>query len=234
MFCKLFGFTIMMSIVIPGLGMRARQQPPTPTPTGIKAEAPTVESQATTQKGTDIPPLSIESPHPGQALQGTVTIIGIIPLVDIQNAEITFSFINNPTNTWFLIHSVTDPIGNEIVAEWDTTTITDGTYNLRMTVITVEGEQLNVDVSQLRVRNYTPIETNTPTPVSPTPTPIPGSSPTPTETLIPPTSTQLPKNPAQLTTGDIILGFGKGVLAIIGIFALVGLYVVVRKVSTNK
>jgi len=91
-------------------------------------------------------------------------------------------------------------------------------------------------VEGLRVRNYSPIETSTPTPVTPTATPLPGElsipTPTPTPTISPPapTPTDLARNPAQVSVPDIALSLGKGALAILGLFALMGIYQAVKNI----
>ena len=234
MFRELFGLTIMLLLGVPGLSAIAQQDTPTITPTYSTKTTSANVPNTTPLPETETAQISIQSPSPGQAIQGIVTIIGNIPADGFQHGELTFSYLHNPTQIWFLIQNIKEPVANEAIAEWDTTTITDGAYNLRLSVVYEDEHDLVIDVPNLRVRNYTPIETNTPTPVTPTATPVPGSSPTPTETPIPPTATSLPKNPAQLTTDDISLGFGKGALVAIGIFALIGLYVIVRKVFANR
>ena len=235
MFRIIFGFNlIVVLLAFPCFSVSAQQDTPSETPNSTPTEVLTIVPSSTSLPGMETQPVFIKSPQPGQALQGIITIIGNIPADSFQNAELSFSYINNPTNTWFLIQSINEHVDNGTIAEWDTTTITDGTYHLRLTILTEDSKPIVIEVSNLRVRNYTPIETHTPTPVTPTATPVPGASPTPTESPIPPSTTPLPKNPAQLSTGDITLGFGKGILATIGVFALIGLYVVVRKIFAHR
>jgi hypothetical protein len=89
-------------------------------------------------------------------------------------------------------------------------------------------------VEDLRVRNYTAIETNTPTPVTPTATPLPGdtpvptSTPTPTETPIPPTPTSLPPNPIQVTGVDFTTSLVKGIAIVAGAFVIIGIYASIK------
>jgi hypothetical protein len=198
----------------------AWQSEPTPTPSqNLPVETP----QAL-----------VRSPGDGQAVIGTVEIIGNTDLPGFLSAELSFAYQENPTNTWFLISSSTEPVRNGTLAEWDTSTITDGSYDLRLVVSRQDGDDLIYTVKDIRVRNYTPIETNTPTPVTPTATPLPGdtpvptSTPTPTETPIPPTPTRLPPNPIQVTGGDFANSLVQGVAIIAGAFVVIGIYASIR------
>lgn len=182
-------------------------------------------------------PAAILSPAAGEALQGNISITGRTSAPGFQSAELTFAYSHNPTDSWFLIWESREPIADGLLAHWDTTTLTDGEYTLRLVVILEDGSQPSTTVPDLRVRNYTPIETNTPTPVTPTATlkpgdtPIPTLTPTPTQTPIPPTATLLPPNPARLTLSEIAQGFGKGALVVIGLFALLGVYQIIKGMS---
>jgi hypothetical protein len=181
----------------------------------------------------------ITSPIPGQPLQGTVSVNGSTQVDGFQSAELSFGYSNDPTHTWFLISQRTDPVTDGLLAEWDTTTLTDGNYGLRLVVYRVDGSQLEVLVQGLRLRNYSPIETGTPV-VTPTPAKFTSSSPgesppraiksTPTLTPIRPTTTPLPANPAQLSLQDVTSGLGKGVIGVLAIFIIIGLYLTVRRI----
>lgn len=182
--------------------------------------------------------IGIQSPLPGQALQGIVVIRGATEVQGFHSARLEFAYSENPTKTWFLIQEFTEPVTGELF-QWDTSTITDGIYDLRLSVTLADGKQSKVTLTGLRVRNYTPIETDTPTPELPTATQVPGDTPipsstlTPTATPVPPTPTHLPPNPAQLSRRDISGSMGKGALGILGIFALIGLYTSIRRLSRS-
>jgi hypothetical protein len=174
--------------------------------------------------------LAITSPISGEALQGNVTIQGTTGIEGFSSSELTFTYADSSADTWFLIQESNQPVLNGVLAHWDTTTITDGNYDLRL-VVTRAGDERDIyTVSGLRVRNYTQVETGTPTPVTPTSTPLPGDTPIPSETPtptaspVPPTATPLPANPAELTPGDIRLSLAKGGLAVLGLFAVFGIY----------
>jgi len=182
----------------------------------------------------------VSSPVPGQALQGNVTVSGNTAVQGFQSGELSFAYPNSSTGTWFLIQESSEPVANSTLALWDTTTITDGVYDLRLVVTLQDGSQKTFIVPGVRVRNYTPIETNTATPVTPTSTPLPGDTPVPSETPtptvspIPPTSTALPANPAEISQGDVRQSLLKGGLAAVGIFALIGIYRGLKRLGKHE
>ncbi|RPI84400.1 MAG: hypothetical protein EHM41_13515 [Chloroflexi bacterium] len=183
-------------------------------------------------------PAAIESPLPGQAVQGSVAVTGSTAVDGFVAAEISFGYLDDPTGTWFFINQINEPVTSGQLAVWDTTTLTDGDYALRLVVLKQDGSQEVVVVPSVRVRNYTPIETDTPTLPAPTETPAPGETPAPTETLVPSptphpvTLTPLPQNPAEVTPDDITTNVLYGILIAVGIFAILGLsYTLVRILS---
>lgn len=184
------------------------------------------------QESTPVPQeqIIVLSPIPGQALQGNILITAEINLEDYISAELSFSYADDHRDTWFLIHEIKEPINEGLNVEWDTTILTDGEYTLRVIVIT-EQNQYSKIVPDIRVRNYSAIETHTPLPTS---TPAPADTLMPTETLtstntpLPLTPTPLPPNPVQLNFRDIGLSIGKGVLFAISALVLFGIYVFIR------
>lgn len=176
-------------------------------------------------------PASINSPLPGQALQGSVPIAINLEAQEFQGIEISFAYQDDPTDTWFLIFQSDEEVSGADLPQWDTTTLTDGEYTLRVDLSRADGSQTSMFVPDLRVRNYTAIETDTPVPTetaAPGDTPVPTSTATATITPIPPTGTPLPPNPAQLTTQDITLSLGKGALGAAAALALIGLYSAIK------
>lgn len=177
----------------------------------------------------------ISIPLPGHAAQGVTSIQGDSALQGFARAEISFAYIDAP-ETWFLIAESSTPVENGVLAQWDTTTITDGNYTLRLIVWQMDGSQQSALVEGVRVRNYSPIETDTPTPLPPatqsmaTPQPTATVTPTPTVTPIPPTATALPPNPAELSMDQGLDGMGKGILAAAGLFAASGVYYQIRRI----
>lgn len=200
----------------------ALQQQPIPTTT------PSTDSALITPAGDQEP--QIISPTPGQALQGNVPIVVNTTLQNFQSLELTFTYSGESTASWFLIVQGIQPVINDTLVQWDTSTITDGDYDLRLEVTLIDGRKQTAIVKGIRVRNYSPVETETPTPAPPTATAAPADTPLPTITpsgapsASPPTATPIPSNPAALDEREIWISVGKGALAIAGLFALGGLY----------
>lgn len=201
--------------------------------------SPTSPPATITATATTLPP-QILSPQPGQALQGAVSILGAIPNTGFISYEIAFSYSNDTTNTWFPIQQTAPFTESNTLAQWDTTTISDGEYALRLIASRTNGKQFSLTIPGLRVRNYTPIETDTPVPPTLTngsdgeakgdATSIPAASPTntstPAYTAIP--ITPLPTNPAQFSVQEATNSLKNGILAAIVFFLLLFVYKGIR------
>jgi hypothetical protein len=179
------------------------------------------------------PQIIITNPLQGQALQGQISIQGAVVAQNFSSAQIEFSYIEDQTDTWFLISDLEQPVDYDVIAMWDTSTITDGNYNIRITVHTQDGQKNSMLISNLRVRNYNPIETNTPQPIR-----IQTSQPLATQrytsTPIPPSPTTLPTNPAQITKMDVQRSLERGVLLITGFFLVIGVILWIRRQTGNS
>lgn len=180
--------------------------------------------QVSAQQATPI----ITAPHPGDALQGVITITGTSQVDGFASAEIAFSYSGDPTGTWFRIATASQSVQDGTLAVWDTTSISDGVYDLRLRVLSSDGKTLDEVISGLRVRNYTPVETPTPTAFIPAATPLPTRTATATPYLTP---SLLPPNPAVLSSKDVSTGIGYGGLAAILLFLLLGVYLWMRRKS---
>ncbi len=173
----------------------------------------------------------ILAPVTGQALQGVVPVRGTAPAENFAFAELAFSYAEDPAGTLFLIGQFDRPVIESIIAEWDTSRITDGNYNLHLIVTQADGSRVRASVTDLRVRNYTAIETSTP---SPTVTATAGPTRSADEATAlegatqAPTPTDLPANPARITTGKIAQSLLQGFLVVAGAFVLLGLYLGLR------
>ena len=179
----------------------------------------------------------VYAPQPGQALQGLVPIDVSMDVPGLVIVSIEFRYANHPSDSWFLIAQVTEGEVEGIIAQWDTTTITDGDYDLRLVATTQNQQELEVLVAGLRVRNYSPVETDTPTPIIPTETLLPGDAtrtPQATPTLLPPTVTPLPTNPAIFTPRQLVDSMGSGALLVLGLFGLLGIYIGGRDYWRNR
>jgi hypothetical protein len=178
-------------------------------------------------------PIAITSPAPEEILRGQVTITGKVDVPSFVSARLDFSYASNPTDTWFTIQTFSQPLADSTLATWDTTSITDGDYILRLRVNFEDGTFQDVTVPIKIGNDFVP----TPTP-EPTSTPeadsvlIPtpfllAASPTPTD--VPrPTPTALPSNPVSLGQNQVYASLGRGALVILGLFTLAGIIIRVR------
>jgi hypothetical protein len=181
-----------------------------------------------------LPPVAITSPAPDEVLRGSVTITGKVDIPSFVSAQLDFAYASDPTNTWFTIQTFSQPPVDSTLATWDTTSITDGDYVLRLRVSLADGTAQEVTVP-IKIGNDalpTPTVQTTATPqpdVVLIPTPfLLAASPTPTD--VPrPTPTALPTNPVTLGQNQIYASLGRGALVILGLFALAGLIVRVRR-----
>lgn len=194
-----------------------------------------------TRQPASTPSISIQAPSGGQALQGLMIIQGSDDIAGFMSASIAFTYHGDPTGTWFLITESEIPVSDGALATWDTTLISDGDYDLRLMVKKNDGSLETIFVYGVRVRNYTPVETDTPAPPTPSTTPLPptpgasGASgaaltltSTPTLTPVPPTKTPLPTNPAELSQTVILSTLGSGGLIALGLFIVLGIYLAAR------
>lgn len=176
----------------------------------------------------------IRSPQPGEAVQGLVQITGSTRVEGFISYELSFSFEDDPTGTSFLIQQSSEPVNYDVLGEWDTSVLTDGTYTLQLMVERQGGAPVSTFVEGLRVRNYSPIETHTPSPLQTSllqdaldTTPL---SIQPAHTLTPkPTLTPLAKNPAELHTSQITSAMVCGGILAIIVLGLLGFYVTARR-----
>lgn len=175
----------------------------------------------------------ISSPGSNQVLQGPVAIVGTTDIPNFASAELDFSYITDETNTKFPIQIMTEPIQNNLLATWDTTTISDGDYLLSLRVFLTDGTFQDVS-TKVQIRNYsalpTPMPTVTPTELAiqiPTailvvPSATPTSAPLPTPTL-------LPENPAITNANEVYSGFWRGGLIALLISLAIGLVIRMRR-----
>lgn len=178
---------------------------------------------------------AISNPIEGQFVQGVITINGSVTALGFASYELSFAYEDDPTQTWFELESSTLPVFDGELGTWDTTTLTDGDYTLRLRIFLLDGTIQDTIVSGLRVRNYTPIPTSTPTatatPVvqfaAPTAQLIAPAPATATSSL--PTPTLLPPNPVSLANNSISGALGQGAALTLLLFVIFGLLLRLRR-----
>lgn len=183
----------------------------------------------------DEPPITITSPLANDVLRGEVTITGTTDNPNFFSAQLDFAYASDPTGTWFAIQTLSQPVTDSTLTTWDTTSISDGDYVLRLRVNLIDNTFQDVTVPIQIGNDVTPVmptvvptatlnavEVQIPTPF------LLAASPTPT-TLPRPTPTALPTNPASLGQLAIYTSLGRGVVVILGLFALSGLILRFRR-----
>ena len=103
--------------------------------------------------------VDINFPANGVSIQGVVEIIGTAVSDSFSSAAVYFSYSGADSTNWFLIARLDQPVENSMLARWDTTTITDGEYQLKLVLNKKDGTTQEVLVSPLYVRNYTAVPT---------------------------------------------------------------------------
>jgi hypothetical protein len=184
----------------------------------------------------DMPAIAITSPKAGEILRGQVTITGTTDVPSFLSAQLDFTYASHANGNWFTLQTLSQPAEDSVLFTWDTISINDGDYILRLRVSLADGTFQDVTVP-FRIQNDAPIPTPTPVPTATledvvsiqNPTPfLLAASPTPT--AVPrPTPTPLPANPAALSQAEIYASLGRGALVIIGLFAISGIALRLRR-----
>jgi membrane peptidoglycan carboxypeptidase len=150
---------------------------------------------ASCDANTPIPVGAISSPAGGVSIQGVVAILGQVNAPDFGRYQIEYAPAG--TENYQLIGSpltATQPNANSTLGQWDTRTVTNGSYNLRLTVFANNAYNGFITyTTPVTVNNPAVIPTAIPTstpniPVMPTVefTPLPFDTLGPTPTLAPP------------------------------------------------
>jgi len=225
-------FTVLAASLPMSAGQARQEQPTQPAP--LQTILPTEQSDGSVQ---------IISPKTGQALQGSVPVVVDTTTTNFQSVELTFGYMDDPTQTWFWIHQGIQAVTGTMLVLWDTSKLTDGNYQLRLQVNFTDGSQQTAVVRDLRVRNYTPIETSTPAPPTAVQT-ITIKTTTATPALSAPIqattalSTRTPaapfKNPVSVSRQNILSSAGLGILTVFGLFALGLVYQAARSLRRRR
>ncbi len=180
------------------------------------------------------PGLYVLNPTDGQVVAGTVEIKGSVPDDDFDYAEVSYAFSDETASNWFLISRLDQTVHDATLALWDTTTITDGIYRLKVSVHRQNGSVSELMVENIRVGNYTHYDVPTATLAavveSAVETPSAGETIVPTE-VMKPLPTDLPRNPASIDQDDFKLSLISGVTLAVLVLAVLGVYVLFRRVA---
>jgi hypothetical protein len=102
--------------------------------------------------------VKLSYPTDGEVLRGTITIRGNTDVVGFKSFVLEFAYENGTNDTtWFLITESDQKVADGVLATWDTQQITDGDYRMRLTVYLDDDKPEYDTVTDLKVRNYTPL-----------------------------------------------------------------------------
>lgn len=168
----------------------------------------------------------VDTPRPGEIIQGQVTISGQTELEGFQYSEAFFGYQENLPGDWFFISRQDTPVRNGIITIWDTTLISDGIYDLKISVHLSDGSKMETIVEDLEVKNYSSALSEQP----------PGFSgdqvneiPSITPFIRQQTATPSPINPAEITRQKYTRMLVNGALASFVVFIILGVYLILRR-----
>ena len=107
---------------------------------------------------------AITTPASGSAVQGKVDVSGYIKSTNFVRYDLDFSHGPGSEDGWFNITTSDKKPADGLLGVWDTSSISDGNYRLRLTVYYKDSTKAEYFADEIRVRNYSPIETDTPAP----------------------------------------------------------------------
>lgn len=197
----------------------------------------------------------ITSPEEFTPVRGRVAIMGTALHPQFQRYELYYK--REPGEDWIFIGEAHfEQVVDGLLGYWDTTSLPDGTYSLRLRVVRIDGNYDEAFARQLLVANtqptptptseITPTPTRTPTPLPPTPTvvielpviptPTPRPSPTPTAVVGAPAAADegggllgLNRFIGQINLGDIGNAFVLGVEYALLAFVTVGAFFALKR-----
>ena len=156
----------------------------------------------------------VTSPRPGDVLRGVVEVQGTVTGENLRSYDVSFGYADDVADSWFIISTGQVEVTEGVLAEWDTTAIADGIYRLRVQVFYQEDDPEVIIVENLRVRNYTPVETRTAEPgITIEVNPVSTNTTAPEK----PAATPLARNPMEISQEE----FTKSILSGVGISATV-------------
>jgi hypothetical protein len=101
--------------------------------------------------------LRIDSPEANTAVSGIVEITGAADSAGMIRFRLDFAYDPNPTGTWFPMSESAVPVQSGLLGIWDTTTIREGTYILRLTAYFGNDSAIAVEKPGIRVYHSFPL-----------------------------------------------------------------------------
>jgi hypothetical protein len=101
--------------------------------------------------------LRIDSPGENESVSGSVEIEGTAAAPGMTRFRVEFAYESNPTDTWFLIAEGTAPVRDGLLAVWDTASISEGVYSLRLVAFFPDGSLREALIRGVRVSRAAPL-----------------------------------------------------------------------------
>jgi hypothetical protein len=182
----------------------------------------------------------IVAPIHDEIVRGQVAIVGSTNLPGFASAEFAFSYAQDDTDTWFLIGQSDMAVEMGELAVWDTSSVADGDYTVRVRVYLQDGSFSDAAVSGLRVRNNdtdvaaVATETRMAAPTDSVPAAIETGPPPAAPPAMTPLTERMPTaavlgNPVVLPETSVINSLKLGALLVLALSGLLGLVVRVRR-----
>lgn len=160
----------------------------------------------------------ISSPQPFSTLRGVISINGTATHPEFQRYQFYFKSESVPDD-WHFMFEQTNQVSNGLLGTWDTRSVPDGTYALRLRVVRQDGNYDETVANGLLVANSRLPDTPTPTPTptedpaaEPEATATPAATPTPVVVEQPQIATPTPRpsltitNTAPITSSETVTG----------------------------
>lgn len=160
----------------------------------------------------------ISSPQPFSTLRGVISINGTATHPEFQRYQFYFKSESVPDD-WHFMFEQTNQVSNGLLGTWDTRSVPDGTYALRLRVVRQDGNYDETVANGLLVANSRLPDTPTPTPTptedpaaEPDATATPAATPTPVVVEQPQIATPTPRpaltitNTAPITSSETVTG----------------------------
>ncbi len=177
------------------------------------------------------PGLYITFPENGANVSGIVEIRGSVPVTNFASAEVSYAYADAGETNWFLIAKLDHAVQDDVLGNWDTTTITDGVYQLRLAVTLSNGTVNEIFVKDIHVMNYTHPEGT-----------LPPKAATATESVITPEATAvsadrptpIPDNPASTDSHQLKISITAGIIAAVLALFLLLVYNALRSLRNRR
>jgi hypothetical protein len=169
----------------------------------------------------------VDIPLDGDTVQGIVGISGSTAIEGFGSSEVFFGF--SPNGEWFSLGEQNSPVSNQVIANWDTTSISDGIYRIRVVVHKTDGSYVETVVNNIHVQNYSNPEGNSS--ASSQTQAIPQAENVLHGKL---TATPYPGNPAGVGSADLFRSIRGGALWAAGIFLGLGAYLGLRFINRRR